>query len=350
MVDSKNHFLELLRDRGDDPVIVAHRGDSVRHPENTLEAASLAWKAGAPAWELDVQLTRDAVPIVLHDESLLRTTDVAARYHDDARGRAGFRVSDFDYDEIRALDAGSWFVAVDGGPRSARSFGTLDHLDPASVARYRSGRVTIPTLTEALLWTKEHDWLVNVEVKSFAESPPGLVERALEVIHHTGTRARLDLQLRSLGRCAGKPPWSRIRPRYSDANSPLSHSRVCYQARRRRYSPRFGRGPRLGVNRLSSRTRGPVAPGRSGSRVDETGYADSCSTLSIPMDRRASRNTWPQLVSMVSSRTTPKDWYGMLFKGMRSQLSADRGKCGSMISLLLLGPTVDRPVRRARDR
>ena len=118
--DSKNRFLALLKARGDDPVIVAHRGDSFHAPENTLEAARLAWEAGADAWELDVQLTRDGVPIVLHDESLLRTTDVATRFKDDPRGQAGFRVSDFDFSEIRALDAGSWFVAADGG-RSLRA-------------------------------------------------------------------------------------------------------------------------------------------------------------------------------------------------------------------------------------
>jgi glycerophosphoryl diester phosphodiesterase len=188
---SNNRLLALLRGRGDNPLIVAHRGDSVHAPENTLEAAHLAWKAGAPAWELDVQLTRDGVPVVLHDESLIRTTDVVCRFKDDPRRLAGFRVSDFDYTEVRALDAGSWFVAPAGGPRSARSFGTFDHLEPASVALYRSGRVTIPTLAEALLFTKEHDWLVNVEIKSFPEGPPDLVERALDVIRHTGTASRV---------------------------------------------------------------------------------------------------------------------------------------------------------------
>ena len=89
MSDSKNRFLTLLKARGPDPVIVAHRGDSFRAPENTLEAARLAWQAGADAWELDVQLTRDGVPIVLHDESLLRTTDVATRFKDDPRATDG---------------------------------------------------------------------------------------------------------------------------------------------------------------------------------------------------------------------------------------------------------------------
>jgi glycerophosphoryl diester phosphodiesterase len=188
---SKNRFLALLCSHGPDPVIVAHRGDSFHAPENTLEAARLAWQAGAGAWELDVQLTRDNVPIVVHDESLLRTTDVATRFQNDPRARGGFRVSDFDFSEVRALDAGSWFVAADGRARSARAFGTLNHLEPAAVAHYRSGRVTVPTLAEALCLTEELDWLVNVEIKSFPESPPGLVARVLEVIEKTRTASRV---------------------------------------------------------------------------------------------------------------------------------------------------------------
>jgi glycerophosphoryl diester phosphodiesterase len=191
MTDTTNRFLALLKTHGPDPVIVAHRGDSFHAPENTLEAARLGWQAGADAWELDVQLTRDGVPIVIHDESLVRTTDVAKRFKDDLRADGGFRVSDFDFSEVRALDAGSWFVASGGGDRSAHMFGTLAQLDPASVAHCRSGRVTIPTLAEALRLTAELDWLVNVEIKSFPESPPGLVDRVLEVIDQTGTASRV---------------------------------------------------------------------------------------------------------------------------------------------------------------
>ncbi len=71
----------------------------------------LASEAGAEAWELDVQLTRDGVAVVFHDETLSRTTDVADRFGDDPRGRDGFRLADFDWCEIASLDAGSWFVA-----------------------------------------------------------------------------------------------------------------------------------------------------------------------------------------------------------------------------------------------
>src|SRR6516165_9960808 len=142
----RNRFLALFRSSRTAPVVVAHRGDSFHAPENTLEAARLAWEAGAEAWELDVQLTRDGVPVVLHDESLLRTTDVATRFAGDPRGRGGFRVSDFDLEEVRTLDAGSWFVDDRGGTRSARDLGTLDRLAPEHVAYYRSGQIFIPTL------------------------------------------------------------------------------------------------------------------------------------------------------------------------------------------------------------
>ena len=143
------------------------------------------------AWELDVQLTRDGVPIVLHDESLLRTTDVAVKFAGDPRGQDGFHVSDFDFDEVRSLDAGSWFVSEHGGPRSARDFGSLTRLDPAAVEHYASGRISIPTLSEALEFTREHDWLVNVEIKSFPERPRDSVEPVLKVIAETETASRV---------------------------------------------------------------------------------------------------------------------------------------------------------------
>ena len=94
-----------------------------------------------------------------------------AKFAGDPRGEDGFHVADFDFDEVRSLDAGSWFVSEHGGPRSARDFGTLARLDHAELEYYASGRVIIPTLSEALIFTREHDWLVNVEIKSFPERP-----------------------------------------------------------------------------------------------------------------------------------------------------------------------------------
>jgi glycerophosphoryl diester phosphodiesterase len=188
-----NRFLALLRSDCGRPLVVAHRGASALAPENTLEAARLGWQAGADAWELDVQLTRDGVAVVVHDETLVRTTDVAARFAGDARSACGFRVLDFDWCEILTLDAGSWFHDMSPAPRSATGFGSSGIIIPEESTLDRVALIRIPTLVEALRLTADLDWLVNVEIKSFPESPPGLVEAVLNAIEQTGTADRVLL-------------------------------------------------------------------------------------------------------------------------------------------------------------
>ena len=79
------------------PVIIAHRGYRKRYPEDPMAAFAAAFDAGAHMVELDVTLTRDRRVVVLHDVTLDRTTD--------GRGRA----RGFTLDELKQLDAGSWF-------------------------------------------------------------------------------------------------------------------------------------------------------------------------------------------------------------------------------------------------
>ncbi|WKB37060.1 glycerophosphodiester phosphodiesterase family protein [Terrilactibacillus sp. S3-3] len=57
--------------------IFAHRGLSIEYPENTMSAFKAAEQAGADGIELDVQLSKDGVPVIIHDESLERTTNGA---------------------------------------------------------------------------------------------------------------------------------------------------------------------------------------------------------------------------------------------------------------------------------
>lgn len=77
-------------------LVIAHRGNSVVYPENTLPAIESAFEVGADVVEIDVRLTRDGVPVVFHSETLERTTN--------GRGR----VLDHTLKEIKALDAGGW--------------------------------------------------------------------------------------------------------------------------------------------------------------------------------------------------------------------------------------------------
>lgn len=86
---------EFMRER--EWMWIAHRGNSAHYPENTLTAFNRALAAGMDMLELDVQLTRDAQLVVIHDASLDRTTS-----------GTGY-IWDRTLSEIRALDAGSWF-------------------------------------------------------------------------------------------------------------------------------------------------------------------------------------------------------------------------------------------------
>ncbi|MFD9718355.1 glycerophosphodiester phosphodiesterase [Streptomyces sp. NPDC059076] len=90
---------------GSGPSVIAHRGASGYAPENTLAAVDLADDMGFDWVENDVQRTRDGQLVVVHDETLARTTDVEQRFPD----RAPWRVRDFTGAEISTLDAGSWF-------------------------------------------------------------------------------------------------------------------------------------------------------------------------------------------------------------------------------------------------
>lgn len=90
------------------PAIVAHRGLSAWAPEETRPAYLLARAVGADYLEADVQRTRDGVLIALHDETLQRTTNVAAVFPD----RRDRGPADFSWAELQQLDAGAWWNAA----------------------------------------------------------------------------------------------------------------------------------------------------------------------------------------------------------------------------------------------
>jgi glycerophosphoryl diester phosphodiesterase len=87
----------------DRPLVIAHRGASGYLPEHTREAASLAYGMGADVIEQDVVLTRDAVPIVLHDIYLDTVTNVADVFPGRARPDGRWYALDFSLQEIKSL-------------------------------------------------------------------------------------------------------------------------------------------------------------------------------------------------------------------------------------------------------
>ncbi|MCP4105946.1 MAG: glycerophosphodiester phosphodiesterase [Desulfobacteraceae bacterium] len=152
---------------------IAHRGGRSLGPENTLSAARKGLNAGADLWETDVVVTADEKLILFHDDSLIRTTDAETCFPD----RSPWTFTTFTLDEIRSLDAGSWFGKTD--PFGLVGAGEVSKDD---LSAFQGEKV--PTLEETLIFTQEADWQINLELKKLP--PPmthfPLVERVLALI------------------------------------------------------------------------------------------------------------------------------------------------------------------------
>ena len=152
---------------------IAHRGARSLAPENTLAAAEKGLEIGADLWETDVTVTADGELILFHDHSLGRTTDVESHFP----GRSPWIVSTFTLEEIRQLNPGARFIDTD--PFEQIADGVVSPGDLVDLICVR-----VPTLREALVFTQDTHWRVNLELKPIPppmESYP-IVERVLAVM------------------------------------------------------------------------------------------------------------------------------------------------------------------------
>ncbi len=127
-----------------DYFVVAHRGASGIAPENTLSSFEKAIHSGAHFIELDVRLTKDYIPIVLHDRHLERTTN-------------GFgSISNYTFEEIRNFDSGSWFSEKFSGEK-------------------------IPSLEEVINFVKNKIYL-NIELKTLDKNYQSAIDQIIETL------------------------------------------------------------------------------------------------------------------------------------------------------------------------
>lgn len=156
---------------------IAHRGARSLAPENTLAAARKGLQIGADLWELDVAMTVDGELVVLHDDTLERTSNVAAVFPD----RRKVQVYEFTLAELRRLDFGSWFVEQD--PFKQIAAGAVSKAEQDS---YKGE--PIPTLAEALRFTRDNKWKVNVEIKDASKvaADKTIVEKVVALIVELG--------------------------------------------------------------------------------------------------------------------------------------------------------------------
>jgi glycerophosphoryl diester phosphodiesterase len=159
------------------PLVIAHRGFRGVAPENTIMAAAKGYEAGADLWELDVAATKDGALVVLHDDNLVRTTDAKTVFPE----RNPWTVYDFSLEELKRLDAGSWYAQTD--PFGQIASGRVSRAELASFKGLR-----VPTLEESLLFTKEKRWKVNIEIKDATgfSCDEWIVERTVGLVQKLG--------------------------------------------------------------------------------------------------------------------------------------------------------------------
>ncbi|MEW2286465.1 glycerophosphodiester phosphodiesterase family protein [Streptomyces sp. NPDC047841] len=140
----------------DVPTVIAHRGASTYAPENTLAAVDKAAELGFSWVENDVQRTKDGELVVVHDETLRRTTNAEEVFPD----RAPWKVRDFTAAEIARLDAGSWFSPAYAGVR-------------------------VPTLKEYMRRIEHDHEKLLLEIKN-PELYPGIEQQTLKLLDNEG--------------------------------------------------------------------------------------------------------------------------------------------------------------------
>jgi glycerophosphoryl diester phosphodiesterase len=125
-----------MKPTGSKPLIIAHRGASALAPENTLASFKQAIEDGAEGIEFDIQLSKDLVPMVFHDEDLKRIAE------------SDKLVTELDSNELRKIDVGSWFNKL--YPEKALESFTNER---------------ISTLSETLKYLKDFKGLIYIELK-----------------------------------------------------------------------------------------------------------------------------------------------------------------------------------------
>ena len=174
------------------PLVIAHRGDSVHAPENTLPAFASAVKLKADLVELDYYHSKEGVPVVIHDNFLDRTTDAEAVF-----GKAKMLVEETGLADLQKLDAGTWFDSKFKGTRLPTLAESLDLIQAGSVTLIERKKGDAATCIKLL---REKKLTEQVVVQSFDwkyvrechDLEPKLVLAALGGDKDAITDARLD--------------------------------------------------------------------------------------------------------------------------------------------------------------
>jgi glycerophosphoryl diester phosphodiesterase len=137
------------------PLIIAHRGGAHYAPENTIAAGIYTSTIQAAGWEIDVRISNDGIPFLMHDSTLERTTNVSEEFP----SRVDDNSESFTIFELKQLNAGKWFVDEDPHDTIKKGKVSSSLLETYQVAN-------IPTLEEALNYSRDNGLIVNVDFYS----------------------------------------------------------------------------------------------------------------------------------------------------------------------------------------
>ena len=143
----------------DSPIVIAHRGDSATHPENTLSAFRSAIEAKADMIELDYYHSRDGIPFTFHDSTLDRTTNVTQKL-----GLAKVPAGSLTWDKLATLDAGLWKNKKFQGTKIPTLLESLDTIQQGSVTLIERKKGDAKTAVALL---QKHKLVADVVVQAF---------------------------------------------------------------------------------------------------------------------------------------------------------------------------------------
>ena len=143
----------------DSPIVIAHRGDSATHPENTLSAFRSAIEAKADMIELDYYHSRDGIPFTFHDSTLDRTTNVTHKL-----GLAKVPTGSLTWDKLQTLDAGLWKNKKFQGTKIPTLLESLDTIQQGSVTLIERKKGDAQTAVALL---QKHKLIADVVVQAF---------------------------------------------------------------------------------------------------------------------------------------------------------------------------------------
>lgn len=155
--------------RNNDNIQIAHRGHSSVQPENTIDAFKKALEK-TKIIELDVAFSSDGIAVVVHDDTMKRTSDVNKIFPQ----KKDLPIHEFSLAELKKLNVSSWFITKDPKKTIKNNIVKKEDIKLQQIS----------TLEEVLKFSKENNLSINIEIKDLSKTPFNdvAVDKVIELV------------------------------------------------------------------------------------------------------------------------------------------------------------------------